>query len=39
LLGDLSMSQGDANKACQLYKSALELASSAIVSGIDSISE
>jgi HemY protein len=39
LLGDLLVSQGDVNKACQLYKSALELASSAIVSRIDSISE
>ncbi|MDD5411390.1 MAG: heme biosynthesis HemY N-terminal domain-containing protein [Methylobacter sp.] len=39
LLGDLLASQGNVNKACQLYKSALELASSAIVSRIDSISE
>ncbi|MFZ2313629.1 MAG: heme biosynthesis HemY N-terminal domain-containing protein [Methylobacter sp.] len=39
LLGDLLASQGNANKACQLYKTALELASSAIVSRIDLISE
>ena len=39
LLGDLMASQGDTNNACQLYKLALELASSEIVSRIDAISE
>ncbi|MDO9140499.1 MAG: heme biosynthesis HemY N-terminal domain-containing protein [Methylobacter sp.] len=39
LLGDLLVSQGDTHNACELYKLALELASSEIVSRIDAISE
>ncbi|MFU8787483.1 MAG: heme biosynthesis HemY N-terminal domain-containing protein [Methylobacter sp.] len=39
LLGDLLVAQGDTHNACELYKLALELASSEIVSRIDSIAE
>jgi HemY protein len=38
LLGDLLFAQGDKDRACQCYKNALELASSEIVSRIDTVS-
>lgn len=38
LLGDLSFLEGDKDRACKLYKSGLELASSEIVSQINNVS-
>jgi HemY protein len=37
ILGDLSFAEGEKDRACKLYKSALELASSEIVSQINNI--
>jgi HemY protein len=39
LLGDILFAQGDKDKACECYKSGLELSSSAIVKRIDTVTD